>query len=43
MGWMESREVVADDVNVLKGLAFLFLVVCLLNTIGLAEARAVAD
>lgn len=39
MGWMEDREVVAEDVNVLKGLALLFLIVCLLNTIGLLLAK----
>ncbi|MEJ2127856.1 MAG: ABC transporter permease [Woeseiaceae bacterium] len=39
MEWMEDREVVAEDVNVLLGLAVLFLVVCLLNTIGLLLAK----
>ena len=39
MEWMEYEEVVAEDVNVLKGLAFLFLIVCLLNTIGLLLAK----
>jgi putative ABC transport system permease protein len=33
--WMEYNEVVDEDVGVLFGLAILFLVVCLLNTIGL--------
>jgi len=37
--WMDDREVVQDDVNVLLGLAVLFLVVCLLNTIGLLLAK----
>jgi len=37
--WMDDREVVEDDVNVLLGLAVLFLVVCLLNTIGLLLAK----
>jgi putative ABC transport system permease protein len=37
--WMEHEEVVADDVQVLLGLAVLFLVVCLLNTIGLLLAK----
>jgi putative ABC transport system permease protein len=37
--WMEINEVVQDDVNVLLGLAFLFLVVCLLNTVGLLLAK----
>lgn len=39
MQWMEAEEVVVDDVNVLMGLSFLFLVVCLLNTIGLLLAK----
>jgi putative ABC transport system permease protein len=39
MEWMEIEEVVADDVQVLLGLAVLFLVVCLLNTIGLLLAK----
>ncbi len=39
MEWMDDREVVAEDVNVLLGLAFLFLIVCLLNTIGLLLAK----
>jgi putative ABC transport system permease protein len=37
--WMEHEEVVADDVQVLLGLAVLFLMVCLLNTIGLLLAK----
>lgn len=39
MEWMQNQEVVADDVQVLLGLAVLFLVVCLLNTIGLLLAK----
>lgn len=39
MEWMADREVVEDDVGVLLGLAFLFLIVCLLNTIGLLLAK----
>jgi putative ABC transport system permease protein len=39
MEWMEDREVVAEDVQVLLGLAILFLIVCLLNTIGLLLAK----
>jgi putative ABC transport system permease protein len=39
MEWMEDQEVVADDVQVLLGLAILFLIVCLLNTIGLLLAK----
>lgn len=37
--WMLDREVVDDTVNVLLSLAVLFLVVCLLNTIGLLLAK----
>ncbi len=37
--WMVNREVVDDTVNVLLSLAVLFLVVCLLNTIGLMLAK----
>lgn len=39
MSWMENRRVVQDDVQVLVGFGFLFLVVCLLNTIGLLLAK----
>ena len=39
MGWMAKQKVVEDDVQVLLGLAALFLVVCLLNTIGLLLAK----
>jgi putative ABC transport system permease protein len=37
--WMTYNEVVDEDVGVLLGLAVLFLVVCLLNTIGLLLAK----
>jgi putative ABC transport system permease protein len=37
--WMTYKEVVDEDVGVLLGLAILFLVVCLLNTIGLLLAK----
>lgn len=37
--WMVSREVVDDTVSVLLSLAVLFLLVCLLNTIGLLLAK----
>jgi len=37
--WMVSREVVDDTVSVLLSLAVLFLIVCLLNTIGLLLAK----
>lgn len=39
MEYMEIENVVDDDVQVLLGLAALFLVVCLLNTIGLLLAK----
>jgi putative ABC transport system permease protein len=39
MEWMEDQQVVDDDVGVLLGLAFLFLIVCLVNTIGLLLAK----
>lgn len=39
MEWMEIEGVVDDDVQVLVGLAGLFLIVCLLNTIGLLLAK----
>jgi len=39
MEWMESEEVVEDDAQVMLGLSLLFLVVCLLNTIGLLLAK----
>lgn len=37
--WMDNQEVVEEDVTVLLGLAALFLIVCLLNTIGLLLAK----
>jgi len=37
--WMVDREVVDDNVNVLLSIAALFLIVCLLNTIGLLLAK----
>jgi len=39
MEWMEREEVVEDDAQVMLGLSLLFLVVCLLNTIGLLLAK----
>ena len=39
MDWMQVVGVVDDDVQVLLGLAVLFLAVCLLNTIGLLLAK----
>lgn len=37
--WLQNREVVDDNISVLLSLAILFLVVCLLNTIGLLLAK----
>jgi putative ABC transport system permease protein len=37
--WMDYKEVVDEDVSVLLGLAILFLIVCLLNTVGLLLAK----
>lgn len=39
MEWMENQHVVEDDARVMLGLSLLFLVVCLLNTIGLLLAK----
>lgn len=39
MEWMEKEEVVDDDAQVMLGLSLLFLVVCLLNTVGLLLAK----
>ncbi len=37
--WMEYNDVVSDDNSILVGLSFMFLVVCLINTIGLLLAK----
>jgi putative ABC transport system permease protein len=39
MNWLEFRKVVSEDNVVLAGLSFLFLMVCLLNTVGLLLAK----
>lgn len=39
MEWMQNQKVVEDDAQVMLGLSLLFLVVCLLNTIGLLLAK----
>lgn len=39
MEWMEINEVVRDDNRVLVRLSFLFLLVCVLNTVGLLMAK----
>ena len=42
MEWMEDQEVVEDDAQILLWLSFMFLAVCLLNTIGLLLSKFVA-
>ncbi|MEO8669947.1 MAG: ABC transporter permease [Tahibacter sp.] len=37
--WMESQKVVSRDVQIQVGLAFAFLAVCLVNTVGLLLAK----
>jgi putative ABC transport system permease protein len=37
--WLTLNEVVADDNRVLLGISFMFLAVCLLNTVGLLLAK----
>lgn len=37
--WLDYNEVVSSDFNVLIGLAFMFLAVCLLNTVALLLAK----
>jgi len=37
--WLDINEVVQDDNTVLLGLSFMFLAVCLLNTVGLLLAK----
>ncbi|MCC2615352.1 ABC transporter permease [Aestuariibacter halophilus] len=39
MEWMENQQVVADDARMMMWLSFMFLAVCLLNTIGLLLAK----
>ena len=39
MEWMEKEEIVDEDARVMLGLSLLFLLVCLLNTIGLLLAK----
>ncbi|MBT1063568.1 ABC transporter permease [Bowmanella sp. Y26] len=39
MQWMENRQVVTDDARVMLWLSLMFLVVCLLNTVGLLLAK----
>jgi putative ABC transport system permease protein len=39
MQWMESQEVVEEDAKLMMWLSFMFLLVCLLNTVGLLLAK----
>lgn len=39
MQWLENQEVVADDAQMMMAMSFMFLAVCLLNTIGLLLAK----
>lgn len=39
MEWMERQEVVEEDAKMMMWLSFMFLIVCLLNTIGLLLAK----
>ncbi|GAB5381033.1 MAG: ABC transporter permease [Aliiglaciecola sp.] len=39
MEWMENQEVVADDAQIMMWVSFMFLLVCLLNTIGLLLSK----
>ncbi len=39
--WLDANEVVRNDSKVLVGLAFMFLMVCVFNTVGLLLARFV--
>ena len=39
MEWLEIQEVVADDARMMMAMSFMFLIVCLLNTVGLLLAK----
>jgi putative ABC transport system permease protein len=39
MGWLQDRQVVPDDVKLQAGLAFGFLIICVVNTVGLLLAK----
>jgi len=39
MQWLEDQEVVADDAKMMMAMSFMFLIVCLLNTVGLLLAK----
>jgi putative ABC transport system permease protein len=42
MEWLDDQDVVEDDAQILLWLSFMFLAVCLLNTIGLLLAKFVS-
>lgn len=39
MQWLEQQQVVADDAIMMMTMSFMFLIVCLLNTVGLLLAK----
>jgi putative ABC transport system permease protein len=39
MEWLENQEVVADDAKMMMAMSVMFLIVCLLNTVGLLLAK----
>ena len=39
MGWLRQEQVVPDDVRLQAGLAFGFLLICVVNTVGLLLAK----
>lgn len=39
MQWMENQQVVEDDAKMMMWMSFMFLMVCLLNTVGLLLAK----
>lgn len=39
MQWLENQEVVADDAKMMMAMSFMFLIVCILNTVGLLLAK----
>jgi putative ABC transport system permease protein len=39
MGWLRAEQVVPDDIRLQTGLAFGFLLICVINTIGLLLAK----
>ncbi|MAG75958.1 MAG: ABC transporter substrate-binding protein [Colwelliaceae bacterium] len=39
MTWMENQQVVEDDAKMMMWMSFMFLIVCLLNTVGLLLAK----